>query len=138
MYRWLADGHEHQERQVNEHDAVGGLLAWRWRGVVWGHVPAVVWSLLSITVGLDCPLTPLEKHLRRLAGGHSYAGGFIDHYVEGVIYPERFTTALRALVAAAVVLGYAGLATRAGQRQRRNPSVSGASPTGRPAPLSDP
>ena len=89
--------------------AAGGLLAWRWRAVVWVHVPAVVWALLSITVGLDCPLTQAEKHFRRLAGGEAYSGGFVDRYVEGVVYPERFTMALRGLIALTVIVGYVRL-----------------------------
>ena len=89
--------------------AAGGLLAWRWRRIVWAHVPALVWSLLSITVGLGCPLTQAENHFRRLAGEAAYPGGFVDRYVEGVVYPERFTVALRALVAVAVIVGYVGL-----------------------------
>lgn len=121
LYGWLGDGVVLVHLAFLVFVAVGGLLAWRWRPVVWVHLPAVVWSLLSITVGLDCPLTPLEKHFRRLAGGQGYPGGFVDHYVEGVIYPARFTPALRALVGAAIIVAYAGLvqmSRRAGARTR--------------------
>ncbi len=92
--------------------AAGSLLAWRWPRVVAVHVPSVVWGLVSITVGLACPLTPLEQQLRRSAGEQGYAGGFVDHYVEGVIYPEQYTPLLRALIATAVVAGYVGLLRR--------------------------
>ncbi len=112
LYRWLASGVVLVHLAFLVFVAVGGLLAWRWRSLVWAHVPALVWSLLSITIGLECPLTRLENHLRRVAGGHGYEGGFIDHYVEGVIYPRRFTPALWAIIAVAVVLGYAGRVTR--------------------------
>jgi hypothetical protein len=99
--------------------AIGSLLAWRWPRLVAVHLPSVAWGVLSVTVGLDCPLTPLEKHLRRLAGEQGYAGGFVDHYIEGVIYPEHYTPLLRALVAAAVVVGYLRLLGR-----RTTPMVS--------------
>ena len=89
--------------------AVGALLAWRWPWLVLLHAPSLVWAVASVTIGVPCPLTPLEKSLRRLAGEEGYAGGFVDRYVEGVVYPESLTPVLRAMVAAAVVAGYAGL-----------------------------
>jgi len=98
--------------------ATGSLLAIRWPKLLWLHGPSVLWGLISVTIGLDCPLTPLEKSLRRAAGERGYAGGFVDHYIEGVVYPERFTGALQALVAAAVVVGYAVLIRRRATRPR--------------------
>lgn len=92
--------------------ATGSLLAWRWPRLVVPHVPSVAWGVLSITVGLACPLTPLEKQLRRSAGEQGYAGGFVDRYIEGVVYPEQYTPLLRALIATAVVVGYLGLIQR--------------------------
>ena len=102
--------------------AVGALLAWRWPQLLWAHVPAVAWAAGTVVIGFPCPLTALEKGLRRLAGGGGYQGGFVDRYVEGVVYPERYTVALRVLVAAAVVIGYAGARIRArSSPQRRRP-----------------
>ena len=92
--------------------ALGALLAWRWPWLVLLHAPSLVWAVASVTIGVPCPLTPLEKSLRRLAGEEGYAGGFVDRYIEGVVYPESLTPVLRAMVAAAVVLGYAGLYRR--------------------------
>ncbi len=101
--------------------ATGSLLAWRRPGLVWLHVPALAWGLVSITVGLDCPLTPLEQGLRRQAGEQGYAGGFVDHYIEGVVYPERFTPLLRTLIGVLVVAGYLGLVQRARRSRLRTP-----------------
>lgn len=92
--------------------ATGSLLAWRWPRVVPLHLCSLAWGVVSVTAGVACPLTPLEQHLRRLAGEQGYAGGFVDHYIEGVIYPERYTPLLRALIAIAVTVGYLGLARR--------------------------
>jgi Protein of Unknown function (DUF2784) len=86
--------------------AVGGLLIWRWRPLLWLHVPVVVWSAAIVTVGFTCPLTPLEKHLRAHAGASAYEGGFVDHYLEGGVYPGRFTTLARLVVAVLLVVGY--------------------------------
>lgn len=91
---------------------VGGLLAWCRPWVLWLHVPSVLWGVAIVTVGFACPLTPLEKTLRQKAGEEGYGGGFVDRYIEGVVYPESLTPLLRTLAAVAVVVGYAGLYRR--------------------------
>ncbi|MGI9120754.1 MAG: DUF2784 domain-containing protein [Acidimicrobiales bacterium] len=96
----------------------GSLLAWRWPRLVWLHVPSLAWGLVSITVGLECPLTVVENHFRRLAGQQGYTGGFIDHYIEGVVYPERYLPLVRVLIVVAVVAGYVLLFHGVGQRER--------------------
>jgi hypothetical protein len=88
--------------------AVGGLLVWRWPWLMRLHAPAVAWGTAIITIGFTCPLTPLEKELRRRAGEQGYRGGFVDHYIEGVIYPGTLAPVARALIAAVIVVGYAG------------------------------
>ena len=112
--------------------AVGALLAWRRPWLVWLHAPGVAWALAGITVGVPCPLTPLEKSLRRLAGQEGYAGGFVDHYVEGVVYPGSLTPVLRAAAAVAIVAGYAGLYRRA-MRRAQTSSTWRSSSAGEPA-----
>ena len=102
--------------------AVGALLAWRWPWLLWLHVPSGAWAVAIVTVGFPCPLTPLEKGLRTSAGDAAYRGGFVDHYVEDVVYPESLTPLLRAMVAAAIVVGYAGILRR---RQRHASPVLG-------------
>ncbi len=105
--------------------AAGAILAWRRPWLVWLHAPSLAWALAGVTVGMSCPLTPLEKSLRRLAGEEGYAGGFVDHYLEGVVYPGSLTPLLRGLAALAIVAGYAGLRARL-TRRRVEPSNSGA------------
>jgi hypothetical protein len=92
--------------------AVGAFMAWRWSWLVWLHVPSVIYSALIITVGFQCFLTPLEVDFRERAGEEGYSGGFVDRYIEDVVYPGEYTTALRALVAVAIVVGYVGLYVR--------------------------
>ncbi len=111
--------------------AVGGLLVWRWPRLVCLHAPALVWGVAIITIGFTCPLTPLEKHFQRLAGERGYAGGFVDHYIENVIYPQRLTPLLRTLAAAAIVVGYAGLLNRR-RRARIGRMACGAAAVTRP------
>lgn len=86
--------------------AVGGFLAWRWPWIVWLHVPAVIWGVAIIVVGFECPLTPLEKALRDRGGEAAYDGGFVDRYIEDVVYPEEYTPYLRAVAVLLVVAAY--------------------------------
>jgi hypothetical protein len=92
--------------------ALGGFLAWRWPRVLPAHVAAVVWGVGIIAIGWDCPLTPLEKWLRRLGGEASYEGGFVDRYLENVVYPGELTPHLRVVAAIAIVVAWTGWARR--------------------------
>jgi Protein of Unknown function (DUF2784) len=92
--------------------AIGGIAAWWWPRLLWLHVPAVAWGIGIVAAGFDCPLTPLEQRLRRLAGGRGYQGGFVDRYIEGVIYPGEYTRLVQALIALAVVVGWTVLIVR--------------------------
>jgi hypothetical protein len=100
--------------------AAGALLAWRWPWIVWLHVPAVAWGVGIIVIGYACPLTPLEKWLRERGGGEGYEGGFVDRYIENVIYPEEYTPLLLALTALIMVAGYVALFRREGPRRRES------------------
>ena len=84
--------------------AVGGaLLALRWPGVAWLHVPAAGWAVYIELAGGICPLTPLENTLRARAGLDYYSGDFIARYLFPVLYPEGLTRGLQ-LGAAGLVL----------------------------------
>ena len=69
----------------------GGFLAWRWRWLIWAHLPALAWGCWIEISHSICPLTPLENHLRRLGGEAGYAGGFLAHYLVRVLYPPGLT-----------------------------------------------
>jgi Protein of Unknown function (DUF2784) len=125
IYRLIADGVVLVHFAFILFIAVGGLLAWRWPKLLGPHVASVAWGAGIVTIGWECPLTPLEKHFRRLAGEQGYRGGFVDHYIEGVIYPERYTSLLRALVAVLVVVGWMGVYRRR-QAHRRATRRQGA------------
>lgn len=92
--------------------AAGPLLAWRWPRLVWLHLPALAWGVGTVLIGVSCPLTGLEKGLRRIAGTEGYEGGFVDHYIEDVVYPGEYTLLLRALAVVVIVAGYLGLRRR--------------------------
>ena len=82
----------------------GGLLALRWRGIALVHVPVALYGVVIELVGFTCPLTPLEKALRRRAGSAGYEGGFVEHYVVPVIYPGEFTSGVKVAVAVLIVV----------------------------------
>ena len=78
----------------------GGFLAWKWRRVVFAHLPALAWGFWVEISGQICPLTPLENHLRHLAGEAGYRGGFLDHYLVSILYPPGLTRLDQSLLAA--------------------------------------
>jgi Protein of Unknown function (DUF2784) len=96
--------------------ALGGFVAWRYRWVLVLHLVAVAWGMLSVTVGLECPLTAGENALRRLGDEEGLPRGFIDTYVTGVVYPRQYLPVAQFLVAALVVVSWVGLAVRSPAR----------------------
>lgn len=61
-----------------------------------------------VGIPLQCPLTWVEDWSRRRAGQGGLTAGFVDRYIEGVLYPEQYTRLLQALVAMTVVGSYVG------------------------------
>jgi hypothetical protein len=99
----------------------GGLLAWRWPWVIWPHVILALWGFSTIVFSIRCPLTDVEDWARERGGRQPLSGtGFIDHYLENVVYPQRYTRAIQVLAAAVVLFSWAGLAVR---HRRRAPAV---------------
>jgi hypothetical protein len=70
---------------------LGGWLLARYPRLVYLHLPAAAWGALIEFMGWICPLTPLEQQMRRRGGEAGYAGGFIEHYLTAVIYPQGLT-----------------------------------------------
>lgn len=67
----------------------GKVLAWSWVRNWWfriTHLVAIVVVVLQAWLGVICPLTTLEMALRREAGGATYAGTFISHWLESILY----------------------------------------------------
>jgi hypothetical protein len=82
----------------------GGLLVLRWRRVMWLHLPAAAWGALIEFAGWICPLTPLEKWLRRQGNLGGYEGGFVEHYILPVLYPQALTRSVQLVLGLLVVL----------------------------------
>jgi hypothetical protein len=101
----------------------GGFLAWRWPKAIVVHLLAVVWGVAIVATGPNCPLTWVEDRLRRWAGEGGLPGGFINTYVEGVLYPQRYTPLVRLIVAGLVLVSWVGAYLMARRRQSA-PSAS--------------
>jgi len=83
---------------------LGGLLVlWR-RHFMWLHIPAAAWGILIEFRGWICPLTFLENDLRQAAGGSGYEGGFVDHYLAPLVYPEALTPETQVMLGMAALL----------------------------------
>jgi len=89
--------------------AAGGLLVLQRPRLALLHLPAVVWGGFIEFTGGICPLTPLENHFSRLAGRKGYAGGFIEHYLLPIIYPEELTREIQVGLGLLVVAVNAGV-----------------------------
>ena len=67
----------------------GGLLDWSWvRNRVFriAHLVAIGIVVLQSWLGMICPLTIIEMELRARAGDATYAGSFIAHWLETLLY----------------------------------------------------
>jgi hypothetical protein len=99
----------------------GGFLTWRWRWLIFAHLPALAWGCWVEVSHSICPLTPLENQLRHLAGEAGYSGGFLAHYLMRVLYPPGLTWRVQWLLAGLLIL--LNLAAYAGFIRRRRVAV---------------
>jgi hypothetical protein len=95
---------------------LGGLVALRWPRTLPLHAAAALWGLLVIAGSVRCPLTTAEDWLRVRGGAAPLPGGFIDRYVEGVLYPTALAPLVQVLVAALVLGSWAVLVSRSRAR----------------------
>jgi hypothetical protein len=81
---------------------LGGLIVLRWLRIAWLHLPAVV----------GAPGSSSRQHLpaRRSksacarGGETTYRGGFIEHYVTALIYPEGLNRSQQMVLGAFVLV----------------------------------
>lgn len=99
---------------------LGGFLALRWPKTIWLHVPVVIWCVAIEIVDFICPLTALERWERERAGMPPLASdGFIDHYITGVWYPQRYQYVVMGLVLVVVVASWVLFAAKVRSAGRR-------------------
>ena len=70
---------------------VGNLCAWGWVHALWlrlAHLAAIAIVVAEAWFGAVCPLTSLEMWLRAKARATTYAGTFIEHWLQRILYYE--------------------------------------------------
>ncbi|MFW6639852.1 DUF2784 domain-containing protein [Nocardiopsis algeriensis] len=93
--------------------ALGGFLAWYRPAAFWPHLACALYGLGITVIGWTCPLTTVENWARVNAGQAGLPpGGFIDHYLTGVVYPAEHLVAIQVAVGAVIALSWLGLALR--------------------------
>jgi hypothetical protein len=99
---------------------LGGILVWRWHRLAWFHIPTAIWGAAVELAGWPCPLTSLEMRMRHAAGEVSFEGGFVEHYVQPIVYPVGLTRDTQLwfglIVIALNIAIYAWLCRRAARR----------------------
>ena len=67
----------------------GNLRGWRWvngMGLRVAHLAAILVVVAEAWLGLVCPLTTLEMWLRSQAGLKVYGTGFVEHWLQQLLY----------------------------------------------------
>lgn len=70
---------------------VGGLRGWpvvRSMAFRLAHLAAIAYVVAQAWLGAVCPLTTLEMWLRAQAGERTYGAGFIEHWVQRLLFHE--------------------------------------------------
>lgn len=118
-YRLLADAALVAHAAFVVFVMLGGLLVLRWPRLAWIHLPVVAWGAGIEFAGGLCPLTPLENHWRALAGDQGYSGGFVEHYVFALLYPEGLTRNVQLALGLLVLVVNAAVYALAWRRSTR-------------------
>ena len=74
----------------------GGCLHWEWVRNGWfrlSHLACIGIVIAQSWLGVLCPLTSLEMWLRQQAGGGVYAGSFIQHWLQRLLFYDAPTWA---------------------------------------------
>jgi Protein of Unknown function (DUF2784) len=68
---------------------VGNLQSWRWVNSLWfrlAHLLTIIVVAGESWLGFVCPLTTFEMWLRARANTTVYAGGFIEHWLQALLF----------------------------------------------------
>ena len=69
----------------------GNLRGWRWVngfGFRSAHLATIAVVVAEVWLGAVCPLTTVEMWLRTQARASTYAGSFIEHWLQSMLYYE--------------------------------------------------
>ncbi|HET6987601.1 MAG TPA: DUF2784 domain-containing protein, partial [Kribbella sp.] len=68
----------------------------------------VAWNIVIVLVDFGCPVTATEKYFRRRGGETPYTAGYIEHYLDGKLWPEGATPTVEKIGFVLVVISYIG------------------------------
>jgi hypothetical protein len=83
----------------------GSLLVLARRWMIFLHLPALLYGMLSELLNIKCPVTPIEIWLRDSSFEAGYANGFLEPYLIPLIYPPGWNQDFGNLMAA-LLLGF--------------------------------
>jgi len=101
----------------------GNLRGWRWVNAQWirlAHLACIAIVAVQAWLGAVCPLTSLEMWLRAKAGGTTYSGGFVTHWLQRFLYydaPPWVFIAVYSLFGLAVLATWRIFPPRANRRR---------------------
>jgi hypothetical protein len=105
---------------------LGKPLRWAWIRNPWlrlAHLSAIGVVVLQSWLGMICPLTTWEMFFRERAGDAVYAGTFVSHWLEAILYyqapPWVFAVSYTAF-AAAVIASWIWVRPRSLGKQGKN------------------
>lgn len=67
----------------------GNLRGWHWVNNLWfriAHLAAILAVVAEAWLEVVCPLTTLEMWLRSQASVKTYGGGFVEHWLQQLLY----------------------------------------------------
>ena len=70
---------------------VGNWRKWHWVNHIWfrlAHMAAIAVVVLEAWFSFTCPLTSFEMWLRAKANAVTYNGGFVEHWLQQILYYE--------------------------------------------------
>ncbi|NBX25692.1 MAG: DUF2784 domain-containing protein [Planctomycetes bacterium] len=108
--------------------AVGGTRGWRWVRNPWfraAHLAGIGLVVVQSWLGMVCPLTTLEMHLRQQAGDPTYTGTFMAHWLRRILFYQAPSWVF---MVAYALFGLLVLATWIRVRPRPFRSLSGNAP----------
>ncbi|AFR06628.1 hypothetical protein B005_3862 [Nocardiopsis alba ATCC BAA-2165] len=121
IYRLVGEGAMVLHMAFLVYVAVGGYLAWYRLPALWPHMACALYGLGITLIGWDCPLTDIETWGRERAGQAGLPpGGFIEHYLTGVVYPREHLLTVQLLVALSVAVSWIGALILHRRRQRHS------------------
>lgn len=112
LYRLLADAVIVVHFTFIVFVVLGGLLAWWLPRLRWIHLASVAYGAGIVLIGWSCPLTALERRLWDAGGETAPTDGFVDRFLEGVIYPGDHTSSMRVLAGLVIAASWIALLWR--------------------------